>query len=651
MTPMPPIDMVLQIAVYRRWARAVRLLSAALLFALYAHSIAHGNPVPPVIELSDTHAEYEAAGNMLYREDPTKMLTIDDVTKPGSPWKESPRHTPNFGFSTSAYWFAFRVKNTRPERKWVFSIRYPLFDDVRLYAPRDGTLDLIYHTGDMLPFHNRPILDNTFTVPLHFDDRNEITFFVRISTESAFNCIFSVMEEGRFHDIRAREKLVYGLYFGILLVISLYNLLIFIKVRDKNYIFYIMFVITHGLFQMSFHGLSMEYLWPHSPIWNNIALNFFGGQSIIWTVLFAKYFLETGRTAPRLDKALLFFIIPGGVQMLTSFFLPYSIPARIGTMTLIPFPVLLWLSGFIAYRSGFRQARFYLLAWSVYLAFVVVWALSRFALLPTSIISEYGMQIGSAIEAVLLSLALGDRMNILGEEKILAQRNLIEEQNQSLALQKQYTESISRFVPSEFLSFLHRDSIIHVELGDQTIERMCVLFSDIRSFTAISERLSPRENIDFINAYLSRVGPVIREHHGFIDKYIGDAIMALFPGSPDNALRAALCMKEQVRILSREHILPLPVELRSGIGIHYGPLMLGTVGEEHRIDTTVISDAVNVASRLEGLTKKLPADIIISQEVRDALENPAGFRIETIGRVKVKGRERPLLIYSVQDLA
>ncbi|HYO06762.1 MAG TPA: adenylate/guanylate cyclase domain-containing protein, partial [Phototrophicaceae bacterium] len=158
----------------------------------------------------------------------------------------------------------------------------------------------------------------------------------------------------------------------------------------------------------------------------------------------------------------------------------------------------------------------------------------------------------------------------------------------------------ARFVPREFLRFLKIESIVDARLGDSVQAEMTIMFADIRSFTSLSESMSPQQNFDFINSYLSRVGPVIRQYNGFIDKYIGDGIMALFPNRAEDAVQAAVEMQHQVKIynLHRQNSGYQPIAL--GIGLHTGTLMLGTIGEAERMESTVISDAVNLASRVEG---------------------------------------------------
>ncbi|NEO29054.1 MAG: response regulator [Symploca sp. SIO3C6] len=206
-----------------------------------------------------------------------------------------------------------------------------------------------------------------------------------------------------------------------------------------------------------------------------------------------------------------------------------------------------------------------------------------------------------------------------------------------------------RFVPHEFLNFLDRESIVDVQLGDQVLKEMTVLFADIRSFTTLSEQMSPKENFDFLNAYLSRVSPVIRNHHGFIDKYIGDAIMALFPQSADDALQAGIDMQKQVSLFNsyRQQRGKEPIAI--GIGMHTGSLILGTVGESQRMENTVIADAVNLASRLEGLTKVYGADILISEQTLGLLDNQQQYRCRFLGRVKVKGKTQAVGVFEVCD--
>ncbi len=211
------------------------------------------------------------------------------------------------------------------------------------------------------------------------------------------------------------------------------------------------------------------------------------------------------------------------------------------------------------------------------------------------------------------------------------------------------TEAYSRFVPKQFLDFLGKKSYIDIKLGDQVQKEMTVMFSDIRSFTEISEQMTPKENFDFINYYLGYMEPVIRNNNGFIDKYIGDSIMALFGVSAEDAINAAIEMRiklSQFNQVMDQFDKPI---IDSGIGIHSGTLMLGIVGGEGRMDSTVISDAVNLAARLEGLTKIYGSAIIISQDTLISLNNPSHYHYRFLDIVKVKGKSEAVYIFEIID--
>ncbi|TAE99136.1 MAG: response regulator [Oscillatoriales cyanobacterium] len=206
-----------------------------------------------------------------------------------------------------------------------------------------------------------------------------------------------------------------------------------------------------------------------------------------------------------------------------------------------------------------------------------------------------------------------------------------------------------KFVPHDFLRFLGHESIIDVQLGDQIQKEMTVLFSDIRSFTTISEAMTPQENFNFLNSYLGRVSPVIRAHQGFIDKYIGDAIMALFPESADDAVRAAVEMQKQVILYNQHRQRSNYAPITIGIGLHAGTLMLGTIGEEERMESTVIADAVNLASRLEGLTKVYGSGILVTESILERLGDRSQYLCRFVDRVTVKGKTSAVSVFEIYD--
>jgi hemerythrin-like metal-binding protein len=213
---------------------------------------------------------------------------------------------------------------------------------------------------------------------------------------------------------------------------------------------------------------------------------------------------------------------------------------------------------------------------------------------------------------------------------------------------RETNEAYARFVPNEFLQLLKKEQIVDIQLGNNIEMNMTVQFVDIRSFTALSESMSPQQNFNFINAYLKEMGPIIREYNGFIDKYIGDAIMALFINA-DDALKASIVMLQVLDFLNDIQKDKAQAPIKIGIGLNTGKLMLGIIGEENRLQCTVISDAVNLASRLEGTTKIYKNSLILSQSTYNCLHNPKEYAIRFLDQIKVKGRTQRVKIFEVFD--
>ncbi|WP_428013196.1 CHASE2 domain-containing protein [Baaleninema sp.] len=237
-------------------------------------------------------------------------------------------------------------------------------------------------------------------------------------------------------------------------------------------------------------------------------------------------------------------------------------------------------------------------------------------------------------------------------ERERATRELFESNrnlDRALAAEQDLTDAAARFVPHEFLSFLGYESLVDVQLGKAVEKEMSVLFSDIRNFTTLSEQMSLEDNFKFINAYLSRMEPAISENQGFIDKYIGDAIMALFGESADDAVKAGIAMLEKLAEYNTTRSRPDRPPLRIGIGINTGSLMLGTVGGLHHMDSTVISDAVNLAARIEELTKVYGVPLLISHSTFLQLEDTNRYAIRLIDRVRVKGKSQQVSVFEVFD--
>lgn len=238
----------------------------------------------------------------------------------------------------------------------------------------------------------------------------------------------------------------------------------------------------------------------------------------------------------------------------------------------------------------------------------------------------------------LLNLLSGQIINAIDNARLYSRLKDLNQANES-------------FVPIEFLELLEKKNITDLQLGDQVQKEMTVMFCDIRGFTARSDKMTPQETLAFVNRFLSKMTPIITKHHGVIDKYIGDAIMALYPTNADDALRCANEMlttldqynKECLKI-NKNHI---PINV--GIGLNTGLLVLGTIGDEHHMEGTVISDAVNTASRVERLTKTYDTNLLITENTYKKLSDPSAYAIRKLDKAHLKGKIKPITIYEVFD--
>lgn len=281
---------------------------------------------------------------------------------------------------------------------------------------------------------------------------------------------------------------------------------------------------------------------------------------------------------------------------------------------------------------------------------VLIYFLSQKAIAPLVQLKNTAIQFGQGNLDIRIEYTSRDEIGALSEtfNQMAGELELslteLDRRNKEL---KKLNTSYGRFVPHDYMKFLSRNSILDVYLGDNVATDMTVVFSDIRSFTTLSETMTPQENFNFVNAYFRRVSPKVREHNGIIVKYVGDAIMAVFKDKVEDAIDSAISQLEEINLYNISRIKKGYLPIQSGLGIHTGFMMLGMVGETHRMQGDAFSDHVNLAARLEGLTKHYGASIIISSTVYAKLQDKEKYIIQYLDRVRVKGRKQPIEVYEV----
>lgn len=577
-----------------------------------------------VLQVEATARELPLWPHLEVFEDPQAGLTIADVTRPEVAAQFAPykgKFAPNFGITESAVWVRLTLLNptSAPLERWL-EVDQSTLDDVRLYEPGAP----VRRQGRTLPLNTQELRRPTYDFRLTLPPGSQRVVHLRCESENEMQVALTLWEVGALSEHDIHRSLSLALAYGILLAMVLYNLFIFIFVRDRAHLFYALYVLCFAAWLSLLDG-TLPMLVPRTigvfPRWPFMVS---GVAAFSFSALFARDLLELRATRPRLDKAVLALPIGFSVWVAIGLTLVSWRVANRVSSSLIPVEMCVLLTaGILRWRDGLVAARYYTLAFAALFAFLLTAALALLGLLP---FQGPGLliHVGAVVEAVLLSLALAEGTR---------RRN-----NQIARLH----QAGRRFVPFEFLALLHRPELPDVQVGDQVERHMTVFFADLRGFTQLSETLTPAETIALVNRYLQAMEPPIRAHGGFVDKYIGDAVMALFE-TPASAVQAALdCLAaiEQLNA-SRPGLPPLQV----GIGLHAGPLVLGTVGSQERLACTVIGDSVNLASRVESLTKRYQVPLLLTGAVAEGLE--PGVALREIDEVAVKGKSASVRLSEV----
>ena len=355
-------------------------------------------------------------------EDRSGALSFEDVLELGDrfvPGTDSMNH----GFTASAHWLRFRLARPERDEPWLLEIGYPLLDRIDLHLLYDDDHLERFRSGDSLPFDERPIKHRTFVFPIEFDaGRTSVDVYARVLTDSSMQLPLEVWTPEEFHARKRDEQLLFGLFYGLLLAILLYNALLALSVREIVYAYYASYVLCYGLLQMCLNGLSFEYLWPNSTYLAAKGTLIFMPLTAMLSALFSREILEITPRRPRLRRAFDVYVVCSAAGLPIAFALPYAVAIQAQALSAIAGTLLYACAGVISYRDGVAAARFYLLAWSLFLVGVFVYALKTYGVLPENALTEYTVQVGSAFEVILLSFAIAHRFKIMRERTLSAER-------------------------------------------------------------------------------------------------------------------------------------------------------------------------------------------------------------------------------------
>ncbi|MDX1692912.1 MAG: 7TM diverse intracellular signaling domain-containing protein [Ketobacteraceae bacterium] len=399
-----------------------------------------------MIALTAAQSSVEVGQYVSILEDPDHSLDIEDVVSGDAAHRFNPSESaaPNFGFTSSAYWIRMTVQSTSSIREeWYLELAYPALDHITAYIENSDGEFAKKVSGDRVGFKQRDIAFHNFVFKFATEPGEIKQIYLRAESKGPVQLPLTIWTPDGLVEKVNKVTMGLGLYYGIMLVVSLYNLFLFITIRDKNYLYYVLYVLSYTAIQMCFNGLVSEYVLPEQPHAANLALLVSLGAALIFAGIFTRGFLQSKTTAPIMDRVIAATIIITALTTAISPLIPYGISLRIlSAMVLVGLPILI-LAGIRSWMHGYMPARFYVIAWVPLIIGGVLYAMRAFGLAPNSLIATYGSQIGSALEVILLSLALGNRINYERRERFQAQKQAMENLKESEELKDSFMFTVS----------------------------------------------------------------------------------------------------------------------------------------------------------------------------------------------------------------
>ena len=399
--------------------------------------------VTSAVEL-DEHTRHLPLGQVMQVfEDPLGEARIEDITSTAFESRFQPHQNAvfNAGYSRSVHWVRvdlnYRPQTVQGARRWLLEVAYPPLDSLQLYlADGQGGYRLAGDTGDTKPWASREIRQGNYLFEIELQPNQPQRAYLRVASEGSIQVPLSLWSQHAYLEAQPGRIYVLGMIYGVLLAMLVYNLFIYISIRDQSYLFYILYIAAFGLYQVSVNGAGVQFLWPDRPWWANAATPLLIGATGLFGCLFTRSFLRTAEHSRWMDWLLRLIIGFSVVVMVLALTTDYGLSLRLATALALLFTLAVFAAGILAWLRGMRVARYFIIAWSALLIGGQINTLMVLGHLPHNFLTMYASQLGAALEVVLLSMALADRINALKDEraKILeSARSDLEQLNRELA--------------------------------------------------------------------------------------------------------------------------------------------------------------------------------------------------------------------------
>jgi class 3 adenylate cyclase len=628
----------------KKTLRPKHLARVLLVFLLLQATATHLSAQQAIINLTDSTDVRWIGKSIYYLKDADKKIKFSEILSGAhdSAFIKSEQEAPNFGNIETTVWNKFTV-TTHTSRKWMLSVLNYNIDTLTFYYRDTGGVFRELVSGSSRPLSSRRYKSGYYSFELPVEPGDTATFYLKVQTYIfQYPLVISTYE--KYISELHVNNLLKGLYFGFVFLIIIYNLVLFITLGDRNYLYYILYITFTALLMAEHAGINallwgnkFHFVWNRGPMILSIASLFF--------LAFSKSFLETGKHTPRMHAVINYLFVPILCLNIVFNLLNKNLYASVSNQ-LVGFVILISMSinAIAVYRNGFRPARFYILACSFYFSGAVIFILKTFAVLPYNYFTTNAMEIGSAFEMMLFSISMADRINIFKKEKAQAQKDLVQslqeneklitEQNKTLEIKvTQRTSELQHTLAALEVSqqdlqqknvMITREkdrsenlllNILPYETAQELKENgsaaakfydnVTVMFTDFKDFTSITEKMEPIELVAELDKCFKAFDSIMDKHDIEKIKTIGDSYMAAV-GLPvtDEAgviriVKAALDIQAFMLLYNAERTKYNQQVFDVRIGIHSGPAIAGIVGSK-KFAYDIWGDTVNTASRMES---------------------------------------------------
>lgn len=436
-----------------------KIFVIVLLFTAISHTLMAQN----VVDINDNvpHHIFQY-GEIEYLEDPANKLTLDQVRTPelDARFRPSKTYTPKYYNTTSAYWFKFRIRHSKSSKvHWMLEFFDQTINDIHLFIPDSGHHYKQYFFGNKYKFGDREYKHKNFTVDLPNASDSVETYYVHLSSARGVNVIIVLRDIHRFIEYALYEYLIFGLFYGMIIIFSLYNLMMYFAINQKRYLYYVLYNLSIGFYEMCVDGIAFQYLWPNEPYLNRYAFGIALFCSTIFGLMFTTNFLYLKTKAPKLYQ-----LIIGIIILRSLFFVLCLFDQQLFIYKVIEFGPLLvaYVAGIYVLQRGYRPARFFVVGYTfLVIGFVVkVMLFFNVSWLPYNAITHYSLSFCFVIEMILVSFAIGDSIRHLRKRKDSVQRRMIQQLHINDELNTKLNEELTSLVDQRTKEVIEKAAVI-----------------------------------------------------------------------------------------------------------------------------------------------------------------------------------------------